>query len=266
MKQQHTHVLTPHVSHQIQQEIRVEPSRDELIAPLLSAIEEQANSSHPFDEPLHEYGEQLDGRLRPEWLRAYYRKQRTYVFNGDRYSTFRLKDKERILQVPQVCADFIIDTIDASAGTHYTNDLKNPKRVVGAFDLRQEIVTEKLEPRRVSDIIDFFRKRNEDFTFVFEGKGPALGSRDTPEWVRQRVLPGDIIIVSGRVPWDLEKEHTHSMFVFSTGEELQVASNPGTSRITKFDFERYRTPKRRITHIVRLTDAQLKKLQNATIQ
>ena len=95
------------------------------IAKLIRAtIELQVAEQLPFDEPKTEVGQQ-DGMLRLAWSEAYKHGGRSYTFNEDDYPVF---DDVGRPKVPQVCIDFIVDTIERSAGTWYGKQGEARKR------------------------------------------------------------------------------------------------------------------------------------------
>jgi hypothetical protein len=229
-----------------------------LTVPLLEQVKAQEREMLPFDEPRHEYGVQLDGRLRPEWERAWRANRSFYEFNGDRYAT----TFHGTPWVPQVCADFIVDTIDRTAGTWYRSSPRS--RIAGRFDLRHDVVASGLDPRRVLDLVKYMHAHPDDFEFVFEGKGPVVGkTKELREWLlARRVAVGDIIIFQGKVPWDFGKEeHNHSMFVTGmTEKQLLVTGNPIYPVERSIRIEGARTPKRRVVYVIRLTDSFLRRI------
>ncbi len=242
-------------------------TRDELIKPLLEEIEKQTKEMLPFDEPRTEFGQQ-DGSLRGNWLNAYRKKKSFYYFNGDRYGTM-FKGKPH---VPQVCADFIVDSIDRTAGTWFNSSLKYPTLIVGTINFRQSVIDQSFDPRRVEDLIKYFEKNENDFEFLFNSSDGNLGEKVGNNTVLKKFLKekntsiGDIIFIRGRVKWDNYKvEHNHSFFVTSVNEEgfvEKVTGNPIYPVERSLKVEGGRTPLRRVTHIVRLTDKFLENITN----
>lgn len=243
--------------------VKPKPTRQELLSPLIDQIRQQEKEMLPFDEPKHEHGEQLDGSLRIEWQRAYNHRKSFYEFNGDRYSTM-YKGKPF---VPQVCSDFIVDTIDRTAGTWYRSSLKYPGKIKGNYDLRAAMKEKMLDPRRLNELMAFFKSEPENFQFIFEGTGHL--TKDTTKlktWMKSLdVQVGDIIIFRGRVPWDNgREEHNHSMFVTGLDDQGQVqlvTGNPIYPVERTLRVEGNRTPKRRVVYVVRLTDKFLTTIQ-----
>ena len=197
---------TPHHKTEILQEVNItidiseiEKYRESLLTKLFETMEKESKEMLPFDEPIHEYGHQFDGRLRPMWEHAYKKGRRRFGFNGDWYYTIT---KLSAPFVPQVCADFVVDTIDRTAGTWYAPSLKDPKRVIGRFDMRSDMNNAGLNPRRVQDLITYFHNNNDKFEIVYSdsagtGDSPRVGK--TPElldWLKERnVKLVDIILI-----------------------------------------------------------------------
>src|SRR5690606_14286373 len=57
------------------------------VSALRDAMRAMIEEGLPFDEPKTEVGQE-DGKLRPEWARAYRSGKHTYEYNGDRYDVF----------------------------------------------------------------------------------------------------------------------------------------------------------------------------------
>ena len=87
--------------------------RGAILAQVRRAIAEQVEEALPFDEPRTEDGQQ-DGNLRPAWSWAYNQGWDSYRFNEERYAVF---DRHGRPLVPQVCIDFITDTLERASGT-----------------------------------------------------------------------------------------------------------------------------------------------------
>jgi hypothetical protein len=238
------------------------PNREVLLRPVFESIEKQKEEMLPFDEPLTEEGQQ-DGSLRPAWIQAYYTHKSVYEFNGDKYRTMLGHP-----HIPQVCADFIVDTIDRAGGTWYNNSLRYPTRIVGNVDIRSDILNLDLSPRRVEDLIVYMRARPSQFEFVFDAKGPKIGNRKTLDEFFEffEVQKGDIVFIKGRAKWDNYREdHSHSFFITGFDEKgrvSKVTGNPVYPVERSLAVERNRTPRRHVMQIIRLTDDFLLKINN----
>lgn len=236
--------------------------REKLLEPLFAAMQKQISEKLPFDEPLRENGRQLDGMLRPTWIEAYMHHKRTYVLENTRYRTVGPKT---VPLVPQVCADFIIDTIDRAVGTWYADSLKHPERIVGKFDFRKEIELANFNPRNADHLIQYFKTRPDDFDFIFDGDGPVVGNiTGLKKWFKDiNVQLGDLIIIRGRAPWDRGKEiHYHSMFITKmNGDEILITGNANFPAECSLEREVARAPKRKIISVIRFTNNFLRKMQ-----
>ncbi len=222
---------------------------------LRRAILKQVQTKLPFDEPKTEVGQQ-DGELRRRWYQAYIGGKKRYRFNGDQYEVF---DKQGNPLVPQVCIDFITETMERASGMHFRPRGEELGLQKGAIDFGAI-----LEGSRRSEKVlrDFARDNPERFTI----KNWYLGDWVKYEkvwaffrWIRERkeeFRPGDIVIIRGRAPWDhYREEHTHTFFVYEsdpvTGMPMRLAGNSGRPRIIGWDDEMLRAPKRSIRHRIR---------------
>ncbi len=237
-------------------------SREKLLEPLFVSIQKQIAEKLPFDEPLHENGRQLDGMLRIMWMDAYMHHKKNYALENTRYRTVGPKTT---LLVPQVCADFIIDTIDRAAGTWYAASLKYPKRTIGKFDFRKEMELAGFNPRKANHLIQYFKTRQNDFEFIFEGEGPVVGDIvGLKKWLKNiNVQLGDLIIIRGRAPWDRGKEiHYHSMFITKiNNDEILITGNANFPAEWSLEREVSRAPKRKIISVIRFSNEFLRKMQ-----
>lgn len=222
---------------------------------LRQAILEQVREGLPFDEPRTENGQQ-DGKLRIRFEQAYFSGEEEYRFNGDRYQVFN-EQGEPI--PPQVCVDFVTETLERASGMHFAPRGQTPTKVLGTLNF-----DEMLSERRRSELAlrAFARENPRQFELL-----------DFPqtEWVRYEKVhaffdflernkdefrPGDIVIIRGRAAWDGYAEvHTHTFFVFEadpiTGMPTLLAGNSGKPRIVTWDDEMLRAPKRSIRHRIR---------------
>ena len=84
---------------------------------IIDAAEKLVSERTMFDEPKDELEDvQEDGDLRLEWMKAYRRRQKTYLFREVEYPVF---DREGNPTPPEVCVDFIFDVWERSFGTWY---------------------------------------------------------------------------------------------------------------------------------------------------
>lgn len=241
------------------------PSREQLLKKYLDTIQVINKEQLPFDEPRIEYGQQ-DGKLRPLWINAYMNKQYKYHFNGVVYYTF-YKDKETkelIPNLPQVCSDYITDSLERSLGNWYNPSIKEPKLIKGKYSIRDQAEYEGLDLRKLNHLITFFQSHPEYFEFVFNGDGPKIGKiKELKQFfIFNNVEVGDIGILSGKVPWDQVEIHSHSFIVtkVENGFVTHVSGNAGMAREWSINSESYRTPLRRVKYIIRLKNEFLEKM------
>jgi hypothetical protein len=229
--------------------------RSVVLKAIHTVIGDQIREGLPFDEPKTETGQQ-DGKLRAKWEFAYTNKKKSYTFNGDRYYVY---NDEGLPMRPQVCIDFVTETLERASGMYYTPRGEAPKKVLGALDFdellegqrRQELALRnyaRLNPHRLS-MIDYpqnkwvrYEKIDPFFRFLEEEK--------------ENIQPGDVVIIRGRAAWDRYREiHTHTFFVYDadpmTGMPTLIAGNAGKPRISTWDQEMLRAPQRSIRHRIR---------------
>jgi len=261
LKREGTHLSLDCLAIEPKDAARVGRARDEayrrslVLYALRSAIAEQIRLGLPFDEPRTERGQQ-DGKLRARWERAYYRDKKTYKFNGDKYSVYNEKGAP---MTPQVCIDFVTESLERASGMFYSSQGQSPEQVRGALDFdeilqghrRQELAMRsyaRLNPHRLS-MIDY--KVSEWVHYEKVNKFYAFLRRE-----KDRIRPGDIVIIRGRAAWDRYAElHTHTFFIYEsdpiTSMPTLIAGNAGKPRISTWDDEMLRAPKRSIRHRIR---------------
>lgn len=236
-------------------------TRDELrrravaVSALRSAMRAMIEEGLPFDEPKTEVGQE-DGKLRPEWLRAYNSGRSTFEYNEDRYDVFDRLGRPR---VPQVCIDFMIDTFERAGGAWWLpRSAKVRQKTVGRLNLgdfsrsrlRQTTYLRELALERTDmfDVLD-----------VPERERIELGYKDRFfAWLGKRVSDfqaGDMILIRGLTPWDEIDEHTHSFFIYETdplsGVPIAIAGNAGPANLWSWETEARRTPKRTVRTRIR---------------
>ena len=230
--------------------------KERLLAPLRQSMIEQVEDGLPFDEPITEYGQQ-DGRLRREWLRAYQAGKRNYEFQEDIYEVFNIRGRPYI---PQVCVDFLFDSLERASGTHYRARGEKRERVIGKLDFGT--MSDETR-RRATSFIEYAQARPESFDVHMLGESERVefkyGQKFADYLVREadHFASGDVVMIRGYTPWDKRNNlmHFHSFFVYEsdplTGQPIVLAGNPGKPLLQTWQFEAFRTPERSIWYRVR---------------
>ena len=226
------------------------------VAALRRAVVDQVKMGLPFDEPRHEIGQQ-DGKLRERWLDAYLGGRNKYRFNDDDYGVF---DELGRPMSPQVCIDFVTESLERASGMHFQPKGQPPMKVVGSVNFdellgnrrRQELAMREFarEHPDMMRLYDYpqkqripYEKINRFFAFL--------------ESEKDHLRAGDVIIIRGRAAWDrYEDIHTHTFFIYETdpvsGMPVLLAGNSGKPRLVTWDGEMIRAPKRSLQHRIEL--------------
>ncbi len=241
--------------------------RAKVVQALRGSMMAQIEDQLPFDEPRHEYGFQLDGKLRRNWLHAYLEGRPTYNFNGDRYFVYNRRGKPLI---PQVCVDFLTDTFERASGTWWAEKGTAPARIVGKLDYEPMNLLERAKLRRVPGFLAHARQNPDKFEVldVAERERVPLGERSRfLGFLQERsddFQPGDIVMIRGKTPWDPVELHYHSFFVYESdplsGIPLAVVGNAGRPTVRYWEVEAKRTPEREIWHRIRPTTSWLESI------
>lgn len=216
---------------------------------LKQAISNSVIERLPFDEPIHEYGLQLDGKLRPRWEYSYLLGKTSFNYNGDKYYIY---DNLGRPKVPQVCIDFIIDTFDRASGTWY-NTKEKPQKNIGSFNSSEH----SSFLRNVTEFNNFVNKNKQWFEVNNIKSIKHFNEEDFYSYMYDKnYKDGDIILIKGKTPWDKKEVHFHSFFIFETdpisGIPTIIAGNAGPASFRPWEIERRRTPDRFIFMSVRL--------------
>jgi hypothetical protein len=221
---------------------------------LQSAIALQIDDRLPFDEPRHERGQE-DGKMRPLWIWAYLEGRADYDIRLDTYPVFDARGRPH---VPEVCVDFLLDTLERAGGTWWRARGEPRERVAGRFDFDQFARTEL---RRAPAFVAFARAHPEWFEVLEVGAADQheMGDEAFFEYLEQHgsdFSPGDMVLIAGRAPWDPSNTiHYHSFFVYESdpvsGMPTLVAGNPGHPRLVAWQWEARRTPKRSLRFRIR---------------
>ena len=221
-------------------------------ARLLAVVAEQVDEGLPFDEPKTEDGQQ-DGLLRPEWRSAYLSGSSSFEFNGDRYAVFDSTGRPR---PPQVCIDFVLDTLERASGTWWQSRSQPRRRVLGQLRFEESAIENR---RSVERFIDFTREPQEWFELYELPPEKQVPFRERQRFFseiysqRDRFRKGDIVAILG--PRDDGKLHYHSFFVVDadpvSGMPTQLAANAGRPRIRSWEGEMSNAPRRSIRARIR---------------
>jgi hypothetical protein len=221
--------------------------RQRVLESLRSAMVAMVGESLPFDEPLTEEGQQ-DGNLRPAWRWAYTHGWDSYTFNDDGYMVFDLKGRPRI---PQVCIDFITDTLERASGTWWMGRDGERQRVLGGIDF-DDI---GIENRRSVDVFIRWAEEHPEWFDVYRlSADERVRFMERPKFFSHlaenvdRYMPGDVVAIYG--PRADGENHWHSFYVYDwdplSGMPMLLASNAGRPRIRTWEGEMRAAPLRSI--------------------
>jgi hypothetical protein len=237
---------------------------------LLRTVEAMVTERPAFDEPLDEVeGEQEDGQLRQEWLRAYFRGRWKFSFREEKYRVFDYRGNPI---PPQVCIDFVFDTLERASGTWYRKRGRRPGREVGFLDFS---TMEGLLRRQTPSVLEFAElsetpfsrydiPRSERVPFRRRGEFAATLARHADQ-----LREGDMLVIHGLREEDLER-HYHTVLVLRTdpltGVPMVVADNAGRPRIRSLAAVMRAAPRRSIKHRIRVDfewiDSQRRRFEN----
>jgi hypothetical protein len=249
---------------------RVEGERRErVVQALRRAMLAELDETLPFDEPLHEYGFQLDGTLRRQWLAAYRRGRDKFACNGDSYRVFDPKGRPL---APQVCVDFLTDTLERTSGTRFRARGESPGRLSGKLDFDKIGDVDRMELRRVPGFVAFAKAHPDWFDVKDDEAHVPLGHRTAFfSYLAENAsdfAPGDAILIKGKTPWDPVHVHFHSFFVYEsdpvTGMPIVVVGNAGRPTLRSWETEVRRTPERSILHRIRMQTPWLESIVGVT--
>ena len=239
-------------------EARVAAARDNarrrgrVVAAERHAIDQLVAERIPFDEPKTELGQQ-DGNLRPAWRWAYKLGMTLYKFNDDRYHVF---DRHGRPIPPEVCIDFITDTLERASGTWWRGEDSQRERVEGRLDFNRLGIDNR---RSVERFIRFASAHPEWFdvdNLPADQRPPFAHHDDFYAQIyahRDRFIPGDIVAIYGKRSDG--KMHYHSFYVVRsdpvTGMPILLAGNAGRPRIRPWDNVMRSAPLRSIRTRIR---------------
>ncbi|MES1179539.1 MAG: hypothetical protein ABUL62_34805 [Myxococcales bacterium] len=214
---------------------------------LSRVVKNEVDEGLPFDEPKTEEGQQ-DGSLRPAWLRAYLAGSDTFTFNDDKYWVF---DNRGRPHVPQVCIDFVTDTLERASGARFRPRGEPREFVRGQLDFDSFGLDNR---RGVGTFVNFARSHPEWFELTDTTPAERLPFRDRVAFFRDiyehrdEYRPFDIVTIFGLRSDG--KLHYHSFFVADrdplTGMPIAVVANAGRPRIRSWENEMQNAPQRAI--------------------
>lgn len=247
--------LSPHLKSEVATWRQAGERRQKAVQTLRRAMLDELDEAIPFDEPLHEYGFQLDGTLRKKWLTAYAARRDRFAFNGDPYQVF--DGKGRPLP-PQVCVDFLTDTLERTSGTWFRPRGDQPGRSAGKLSF-DTLIEYREELRKVPGFVDFAKGKAEWFEVLDDTARVEIGRRERFfQYLADHAddfAVGDAVLIKGKTPWDPRHVHFHSFFVYEsdpvTGMPLVVVGNAGRPSLRSWETEIRRTPQRSIVHRIR---------------
>ncbi len=219
---------------------------------LARVVKSEVDEGLPFDEPKTEEGQQ-DGQLRPAWRRAYLDGRDQFRFNDDTYWVF---DNRGRPHVPQVCIDFVTDTLERASGARFRARGEPREYVRGLLDFDAFALDNR---RSVETFVTFTRAHPEWFELTEttpEERVPfydrAAFFRDIYEH-RDEYRPFDIVTIFGLRSDG--KLHYHSFFVAErdplTGMPIAVVANAGRPRTRSWENELQNAPQRAILAHIR---------------
>ncbi len=219
---------------------------------LTRVVRSELDEALPFDEPKTEEGQQ-DGQLRPAWQRAYLDGRDRYTFNDDQYWVF---DDRGRPHVPQVCIDFIMDTLERSSGSWFRARGERRERVHGLLDFDAFALENR---RSVGTFVTFAEAHPEWFDVSEVAPEARIAFRDRAAFFadiyahRDEYRPFDIVTIFGLRSDG--KLHYHSFFVAErdplTGMPIAVVANAGRPRIRSWENEMQNAPERAILAHIR---------------
>jgi len=219
---------------------------------LARVVKNEVEEGLPFDEPKTEEGQQ-DGQLRPAWRRAYLDGLDRYEFNDDTYWVFDARGRPR---VPQVCIDFVTDTLERASGARFGARGEPRQFVRGALDFDVFGLDNR---RSVETFVSFARAHPEWFELSETRPEERLPFRERTAFFRDiyehrdEYRPFDIVTVFGLRSDG--KLHHHSFFVADrdpvTGMPIAVVANAGRPRVRSWENELQNAPQRAILAHIR---------------
>ena len=236
------------------------------LARLRQVIRLEIDEELPFDAP--KSGEEAaEGDRRREFDRAYLQSLRYYTVDGGRRHDV-YDEKGRALP-PQVCIDFLVDTLERAGGKWYAPMQGQPMqpapvRSKGQVDFDQLSLDNR---RSVASFVEMAKTHTELFDVWDNPRRIPFTERveffDYLAEASDEVRPGDLVIIFGLKKG---KPHYHSMIVLEqdpvTGVPTLIVSNAVIPREQSIEGIMQISPKRSIKYRIRLKRPWLEALAN----
>ena len=228
--------------------------RQRVMAAMRHAMHEQIDAEVPFDEPRREWGQQ-DGHLRYHWENAYRSQESEYLFNFDSYSVYSSTGTPA---APQVCVDFITETLERASGTYYRPAGEEPGRVIGNLDFDEALPG--FARRQVGTFLSMTQEKSSWFDVQAVPHDQQMPYKFKRTFLRRVAKadyrPGDIVLIRGYAPWDHYAHlHYHSFFIYESdpvsGMPISLVGNAGKPELRSWDKEMRRAPDRSIRYRIR---------------
>src|SRR5690606_31712513 len=120
---------------------------------------------------------------------------------------------------PQVCVDFLVDTIERAAGTWWRPRGEPPGRTIGRFAFDD---ADRRGLRSTRRFIEFAREKSDwfDVRVTPQRERIEIGRlQRLTRYIAKRAddyAAGDMVIIHGYTPWDEEERHYHSFFIYDS--------------------------------------------------
>ena len=228
---------------------------------ILDAAEAFADEWIKFDEPDIEFGQE-DGKLRDEWEEAYRAGRDRYAYNGVEYRVF---SGDGTPTPPQVCVDFLMDSIERASGTWWkgrTRSGADRRRTKGTIDWRE---FDDLAARSIPRVVRFAKGNPDKFSVYevpesrqvkFEQEGAFFRNlEEFPVDFRE----GDMVVIYGYR--EDGNRHYHSFFVHMIdpidGFPIILSDNAGLAAVRVWYDVMKTAPKRYVYRRLRILDEWL---------
>ena len=225
---------------------------------ILDAAEAFADEWIRFDEPDIEFGQE-DGKLREAWIEAYKEREDRYEYNGVQYRVF---SGHGTPIPPQVCIDFLMDSVERASGNWWRPRGSRPSRTKGSVRWGDY---DGLRSRSVLSLIRFARHNPEIFEAYRVPTSKEVKFETGKRFYRNlEKFPVDFREADMVVIWGYredEKRHYHSFFVHEIdpldGFPLVLSDNAGLAAIRVWHDIMRTAPQRYVHYRLRLRDEWL---------